>query len=77
MSKKKLDFSYDAAMQEIQNIVAELQNESVGVDALAEKVRRAADLIKQCREKLRQTEGEVQAALSDLMEHWLDWIFKF
>ena len=69
MSKKKLDFSYDAAMQEIQNIVAELQNESVGVDALAEKVRRAADLIKQCREKLRQTEGEVQAALSDLMEH--------
>ena len=69
MSKKKLDFSYDAAMQEIQNIVAELQNESVGVDALAEKVRRAADLIKQCREKLRQTEGDVQAALSDLSEH--------
>ena len=66
MSKKKSDFSYDAAMQEIQNIVAELQNESVGVDALAEKVRRAADLIKQCREKLRQTEGDVQAALSDL-----------
>ena len=66
MSKKKPDFSYDAAMQEIQNIVAELQNESVGVDALAEKVRRAADLIKQCREKLRQTEGDVQAALSDL-----------
>ena len=69
MSKKKSDFSYDAAMQEIQNIVAELQNESVGVDALAEKVRRAADLIKQCREKLRQTEGDVQAALSDLAEH--------
>ena len=66
MSKKKSDFSYDAAMQEIQNIVAELQNESVGVDALAEKVRRAADLIKQCREKLRHTEGDVQAALSDL-----------
>ena len=46
-----------------------LQNESVGVDALAEKVRRAADLIKQCREKLRHTEGDVQAALSDLAEH--------
>ena len=45
-----------------------LQNESVGDDALAEKVRRAADFIKQCREKLRQTEGDVQAALSDLME---------
>ena len=52
-------------MQEIQSIVAELQNESVGVDALAEKVRRATDLIKQCREKLRQTESDVQTALSD------------
>ena len=65
MSKKKTDLSYDAAMQEIQNIVAELQNESVGVDALAEKVSRASDLIKLCREKLRQTENDVQAALSD------------
>ena len=65
MSKKNTNFSYDAAMQEIQNIVAELQNESVGVDALAEKVSRAADLIKQCREKLRQTETDVKDALSD------------
>ena len=65
MSKKKTDFSYDTAMQEIQSIVAELQNESVGVDALAEKVRRASDLIKMCREKLRQTETDVKAALSD------------
>lgn len=65
MSKKKTDFSYDAAMQEIQNIVAELQNDSVGVDALAEKVRRASELIKLCREKLRQTENDVKEALSD------------
>jgi exodeoxyribonuclease VII small subunit len=65
MSKKKTDFSYDAAMQEIQNIVAELQNDSVGVDALAEKVSRASELIKQCREKLRQTENDVKEALSD------------
>ncbi len=65
MSKKKSDFSYDAAMQEIQNIVAELQNENVGVDALAEKVRRASELIKMCREKLRQTESDVKDALGD------------
>lgn len=65
MSKKKSDFSYDAAMQEIQNIVAELQSENVGVDALAEKVRRASELIKLCREKLRQTESDVKDALSD------------
>ncbi len=65
MSKKKSDFSYDAAMQEIQNIVAELQSENVGVDALAEKVQRASELIKLCREKLRQTESDVKDALGD------------
>ena len=65
MLKKKSDFSYDAAMQEIQSIVAELQNENIGVDALAEKVRRASDLIKMCREKLRQTESDVKDALGD------------
>ena len=65
MSKKKSDFSYDAAMQEIQNIVAELQSENVGVDALAEKVQRASELIKMCREKLRQTESDVKDALGD------------
>ena len=68
MSKKKETFSYDAAMQEIQNIVAELQNDSVGVDALAEKVQRASELIKLCREKLRQTEKDVTDALGDLNE---------
>ncbi len=67
MSKKKSDFSYDAAMQEIQNIVAELQNENVGVDALAEKVHRASELIKMCREKLRQTESDVKDALGDFI----------
>ena len=66
MSKKKDAFSYDAAMQEIQNIVAELQNDSVGVDALAEKVQRASELIRLCREKLRQTEADVTDALGDL-----------
>ncbi|MBL7818688.1 MAG: exodeoxyribonuclease VII small subunit [Saprospiraceae bacterium] len=65
MSKKKTEFSYDAAMLEIQNIVADLQNEHVGVDALAEKVQHAAYLIKMCRDKLRQTETDVQTALND------------
>jgi exodeoxyribonuclease VII small subunit len=53
-------FSYDDAMIELQNIVSALQNEAVSVDDLAENTERAALLIKLCREKLRQTEGEIQ-----------------
>jgi exodeoxyribonuclease VII small subunit len=63
MAKKTSDFSYDAAMQELQTLVGQLQNDQIGVDTLAEKVRRAAELIRQCREKLRQTEEDVNEAL--------------
>jgi exodeoxyribonuclease VII small subunit len=63
MSKKKSDFSYDAAMRELQRIITQLQTETVGVDDLSEKVRRASELIKLCREKLRQTEADVQQSL--------------
>lgn len=63
MAKKTTDFSYDAAMNELQTLVGQLQNDQIGVDALAEKVRRAAELIRLCREKLRQTEDDVNTAL--------------
>ena len=57
-------FSYDASMRELQRIVAELENDSIGIDELAEKTRRAADLIRLCREKLRTTEAAVQEVLT-------------
>ena len=64
MAKKTNEFSYDAAMQELQSLVGQLQNDQIGVDALAEKVRQATDLIRLCREKLRQTEEDVNDALA-------------
>jgi exodeoxyribonuclease VII small subunit len=61
MSKKKTEgFSYDASMIELQKIVAELQNDAIGIDDLSEKVSRASELIRSCREKLRQTEDDVK-----------------
>jgi exodeoxyribonuclease VII small subunit len=61
MSKKKTEgFSYDAAIIELQKIVAELQNDAIGIDDLSEKVSRASELIRSCREKLRQTEEDVK-----------------
>ncbi len=61
MSKKKSgEFSYDAAMKELQSIVMNLQNDATGIDDLAENVSRASELIKLCQEKLRQTQMEIQ-----------------
>ena len=67
MSKKKNEgFSYDAAMQELQKIVAQLQNDEIKIDDLSEKVTRASELILQCREKLRQTSVYVNEALGEV-----------
>ncbi|MDZ7880399.1 MAG: exodeoxyribonuclease VII small subunit [Saprospiraceae bacterium] len=63
MAKKTGEFSYDAAMQELQTLVNQLQNDQIGVDSLAEKVKQASDLIKLCRQKLRQTEIDVNGTL--------------
>jgi exodeoxyribonuclease VII small subunit len=51
--------TYESAFQELKLIAAEIENESVSVDVLAEKVKRAAVLIAFCQKKLRATETEV------------------
>ncbi len=64
MSKKISELSYEEAMQDLRTIVQELQEATVSIDDLSEKSKRAATLIRYCREKLRKTEDE----LKDLFE---------
>ena len=58
--------SYKAAAEELEQIVAEIESEEIDVDLLSEKVKRAAFLIKTCKEKLRRTEQEVKKVLSGI-----------
>ena len=51
--------SYELAYAELQKIAREIETETVSVDVLAERVKRAAELISFCQEKLRKTEVEV------------------
>jgi exodeoxyribonuclease VII small subunit len=53
-------------LSELEKIVAEIESEKIDVDLLAEKVKRASQLIKLCRTRLRSTEEEVRKALADL-----------
>ncbi len=55
----KKEISYESAMRELQEIVSQLQEEVVSMDELSEKVKRAAELIAFCKDKLRKTEEEV------------------
>jgi exodeoxyribonuclease VII small subunit len=53
------NLTYESAYNELKAIAAEIENESVPVDILAEKVKRASVLIAFCQKKLRATETEV------------------
>lgn len=55
--------SYQKAYSELQSIVAKMQNEEIGLDELGKEVKRAAELIKMCKDKLRDVEKEIEISL--------------
>ncbi len=57
--------AYKDAIEEIESIVEEIENETVDVDVLTDKVKRAAFLIKYCKGKLKKTDDEVKKVLKD------------
>ncbi len=56
--------TYEAAMRELQDIVDALQENSLGIDDLSDRLKRAAELIAFCREKLRTTDEEIKDLFS-------------
>jgi exodeoxyribonuclease VII small subunit len=58
--------TYEAAYQELKKISQEIESESVSVDVLAEKVKRASFLIQYCQTKLKATEEEVNNIISQM-----------
>jgi len=65
VSKTK-QLTYSQALTELEAILNEIESEEIYVDILAEKVKRAAYLIKFCKGKLRNTEEEVKKVLSEI-----------
>jgi exodeoxyribonuclease VII small subunit len=60
------NLSYTAAFEELQKIVSEIEQGTISVDELSEKVKRASQLIKICKSKLINTEEDVNEILKEL-----------
>jgi exodeoxyribonuclease VII small subunit len=65
MNKKP---GYSEALQEIEEIIARIENDELDVDQLTQQVKRVSFLISFCREKLRNTEDEVEKILREMEE---------
>lgn len=57
---------YEAAFNELQEIVNALEEGEIPVDDLSEKIKRAVELIRICRKKLSTTEQDVNKILKEL-----------
>jgi len=62
----KEDITYTEAYEELQQIVSEIEEGEISVDELSLKVKRAALLIKICKNKLTSTEEDVNKILKEL-----------
>lgn len=63
MANKKL--SYSEAMAEVESIIARLRSGELSIDELSDSVRRATELIGECRKRLTATEAEVEKLIND------------
>lgn len=59
---------YEAAFNELQDIVEEIEQGEISIDELSDKVKRASLLISICKKKLTSTEEDVKKILKDLEE---------
>ena len=63
MEKKKI--TYKQAIEEVEQILERFNGEQMDGDELGAQGKRAADLIRLCKEKLRKAEQEVAEALKE------------
>jgi exodeoxyribonuclease VII small subunit len=60
------EISYTDALNELNEISHAIDDESIPLDELASKVKRASELIAICRAKLRSTEDEVKKIIGEM-----------
>lgn len=63
---KKEKITYTEAKAEIEKIVSLIESDELDVDQLSTKVKRASELVAFCKQKLTETDTELQKILEEL-----------
>ncbi|MBZ2173756.1 exodeoxyribonuclease VII small subunit [Schnuerera sp. xch1] len=59
------DLSYEEAIEELEQILEDLQNEDLSLDNSLEKFKQGVALYNYCNEILKNAEGEIKILLKD------------
>ncbi len=63
------EITYTRAFEELQEIVAEMENSEITIDELDGRIKRASELLKICKDKLFSTEKNVQQVLEEIKNY--------
>lgn len=55
---------YEEAMRQLQEIVRKMENDELDIDQMSDQLKKAQELIKNCRDKLTKTDEEIQKLLN-------------
>jgi exodeoxyribonuclease VII small subunit len=60
------DIGYGQALAELERILDEIEDDAIDVDVLAARVKRAAELLRICRDRIASARVEVTQIVADL-----------
>lgn len=66
------EITYTDAFDELQQIVMEMEHSEITIDQLEIKIKRAASLLKICKDKLYKTEKNVQEILKEIRDYSIE-----
>ena len=70
-SKKDAPVSYEAALQELEQLAAQLESGQLPLDQLMSGYQRGAELLKFCRSKLEAIEQQITVIDGDQLKPWV------
>ena len=59
----KEEMKYEEAMQRLETIVSQIENNELGIDELTAKLKEAKQMLKTCKDKLTKTDKEIRKLL--------------
>ncbi len=62
------EIGYAAALDELESILSELEASDVDVDVLAERVARASELIRVCRDRIGHATLQIEKVVAGLQD---------
>ena len=62
---KKTELKYSDAVKRLNEIVEEIEGQEVDIDTLADKLKEAKKILKQCKDKRYEVDKSIQKVLSD------------